>query len=72
MTETRESVKARFEAEGVSIADWSRRHGFDDRAVHAVLAGKTKWTRGTSHRIAGALGIKKEPDTLRLRDDVAA
>jgi len=72
MTETRESVKARFKAEGVTIRDWARRHGFDERAVQKVLSGRVKCNYGISHQMAVALGLKEEPETVRFRDDEAA
>lgn len=53
-------VRARFEASGTVAADWARRNGFDPNRVHQVLAGRGKWKRGETHRIAVALGLKTE------------
>lgn len=53
-------VLQRFEADGVSIAEWSRANGFKYRTAIAVLHGRLKGTRGKSHRIAVALRLKPE------------
>jgi gp16 family phage-associated protein len=72
MTETREAVKAQFEAEGMSIAEWARIRGFNVIAVYRVLSGKVQGTPGEAHRIAVALGLKEEPAELRFRDQEVA
>lgn len=51
-------ARADFVKRGESIADWSRRHGFQPNAVYQVLGGYTQAMRGNGHRIAVALGIK--------------
>ncbi|MGE0333204.1 MAG: hypothetical protein AB7P37_21195 [Ramlibacter sp.] len=43
---------------GVSIAEWSRAHGFSTETVKAVLYGHNKGRRGQGHRVAIALGLK--------------
>lgn len=43
---------------GVSIAEWSRAHGFRTETVKAVLYGHNKAHRGQGHRVAVALGMK--------------
>jgi gp16 family phage-associated protein len=65
-------VKARFEAEGISIAEWARARGFDQRMVYRVLSGEVQGKRGAAHRIAVALGMKDEPKAVRYRRDLAA
>lgn len=57
-----ETVRAQFEAEGISIRQWAREHGFKPRTVYAVLYGETKNKRGVSHDIAVALGLKAKPE----------
>lgn len=47
-----------FERNGVCIADWARRNGFNPRLVYQVLAGRRKCLRGESFQIAKALGMK--------------
>lgn len=54
------AVRARFEASGTVVAEWARLHGFNENMVHQVLAGRGKWKRGETHRIAVALGLKQE------------
>lgn len=67
MADKRSQVKAQFEAEGVSIAEWARTHGFNCITVYRVLAGKAKGKRGESHKIAVALGLKTEPRKQTFR-----
>jgi len=43
---------------GITIAQWSREHGFNESLVHEVLAGRKRCLRGNSHNIAIALGMK--------------
>ncbi len=58
---TKNEVKARFEAEGISVAEWARVNGFNCFTVYRVLSGSVKCVRGEGHRIAVALGLKDEP-----------
>jgi gp16 family phage-associated protein len=51
-------VRNLFEADGISVAEWSRDHGFPSALVYRVLRGEAKCKRGETHRIAIALGIK--------------
>jgi gp16 family phage-associated protein len=53
-------VKDEFFHRGESIADWAEQHGFSSNAVYQVLSGRCQATRGESHRIAVALGLKTE------------
>ena len=59
MTFSTTEVKASFKEHGVSISTWAQAHAFDPRLVYAVLAGKNQSTRGQSHKIALALGLKE-------------
>lgn len=43
---------------GLSVADWARQNQFSAPLVYAVLQGRNQATRGESHRIAVALGLK--------------
>ena len=72
MTDKLNRVKARFEAEGVSIAEWARARGFDRKLVYRLLNGEVKGTRGQAHKIACELGLKREPDNLHFRPTVDA
>jgi gp16 family phage-associated protein len=51
-------LKAQMKALGITVREWSKKHGFRESSVHAVLNGKNKASRGDSFRIAVALGIK--------------
>jgi gp16 family phage-associated protein len=70
MLNTTDEVKARFEAEGLSIREWAAKRGYKWRIVYAVLNGEVKCRRGTSHKIAVELGLKAEPKVLKLRETV--
>ncbi len=59
MTFSPTEIKASFKEHGVSISTWAQAHAFDPRLVYAVLAGKNQSTRGKSHQIALALGLKE-------------
>lgn len=67
---TVEQVKARFAAEGISIAEWARTRGYNQRTVYAVLNGRRKSNRGISHQIAVELGLKAAPKKLLFRPSV--
>jgi gp16 family phage-associated protein len=55
---TKEQVKKVFEERGETFGAWAKRKGFKLRTVYAVLNGQLKASRGISHEIAVALGIK--------------
>lgn len=55
---TREDLKTKFEASGVSFAEWARQNGFKPNDVHRVVNGLSKAKRGLGHKIAVALGLK--------------
>lgn len=54
-------VKLELQNHGISISEWARLAGFSGNLVHAVLNGRNKASRGESHRIAVALGLKPAP-----------
>ena len=58
---TPEEVKARFAANGQTIAGWARLHGYPPLAVYQVLGGFRKGARGQAHQIAVDLGLKPHP-----------
>jgi gp16 family phage-associated protein len=60
---TPDQVKKSLSEHGMSIRDFARTYGFGESLVYAVLAGKNKATRGESHKIAVALGLKPQPET---------
>ena len=59
MARTAEQARAEFKKAGISIAGWARANGFNTQLVFDVLAGKRNPTRGQTHNIAVALGIKE-------------
>lgn len=56
-----EAVRRRLYEEGISAIDWARENGFDAHLVYGVLSGRSRASRGESHRIAVALGLKPQP-----------
>jgi len=52
-------IKQLFVAEGLTVADWARKHGFPASLVYRVLRGETQCLRGTTHEIGIALGLKR-------------
>ena len=66
MHQTLQDVRDAFESAGVSVSEWADAHGFRRENVYALLAGRTKGRRGQAHRIAAALGLKREIDLPHL------
>lgn len=63
-----DAVKRQFYDEGVSVVDWARQHGFDVHLVYGVLSGRSRASRGESHRIAVALGLKSPRSPFLVRE----
>lgn len=57
---TPDQLKAKFELEGKTFADWAREHGYTVNEVYRVTNGFAKAKRGKAHEIAVALGLKAE------------
>jgi gp16 family phage-associated protein len=55
---TIEEVRREFKDTGVSVSEWARDRGFSVPLVYGVLSGRRPATRGQSHNIAVALGLK--------------
>lgn len=53
-------VEARgwFIRRGISLKSWAAQHQVKPNVLYQVLEGKTRCTRGESHRIAVLLGLK--------------
>lgn len=51
-------VRREFNDSGVSVSAWARANNFSVPLVYGVLSGKRPGTRGQSHNIAVALGLK--------------
>ena len=61
---TSEEVRDWFYRHGVSVADWARAHGYSATIVAAVLAGRSKGSRGQGHRVSVALGLKPAIESI--------
>ncbi|MFJ2387680.1 DNA-binding protein [Pseudomonas koreensis] len=57
-TVTHEQARALLDRKGVSIAEFSRKHGLNKNLVSDLLNGRIKGRRGEAHRAAVLLGIK--------------
>lgn len=52
-------VRAEFATNGLSIAEWARRHSVSKSLVYEILSGRrTVFRRGDTHRVAVLLGLK--------------
>ncbi len=63
---TPEQVRRWFVENGISQAEWSRKHGFSHLVVRDLLRGKRQGVRGEAHRAAVALRLKPEPKDTQL------
>lgn len=63
----RDAVKRRFYNEGITVTEWARANDFDVNLVYGVLSGRSRAQRGESHRIAIALGLKKNEEEEGLK-----
>lgn len=59
--EALDAIRRQLYDEGISVTDWARANGFDLHLVYGVLSGRSRASRGESHRIAVALGLKPKP-----------
>jgi gp16 family phage-associated protein len=66
------TIKAQFQKEGISVAEWARARGYKLRTVYAVINGRLKCQRGIGHQIAIDLGLKTEPKKMQFRPMVDA
>ena len=57
-TLTPEQARADLDRRGISIAEFSRKHGLNKHLVSDLLNGRIKGRRGEAHRAAVLLGIK--------------
>lgn len=55
---TPQQIKAQFRERGESPGQWADANGFPRDVVYRVLNGRSPAWRGTTHRVAVALGIK--------------
>ncbi|KPN91718.1 DNA-binding protein [Pseudomonas nunensis] len=57
-TVTTEQAREALDRRGMSIAEFSRKHGLNKNLVSDLLNGRIKGRRGEAHRAAVLLGIK--------------
>lgn len=55
---TPEQARAALDRKGISIAEFSRKHGLNKNLVSDLLNGRKKGKRGQAHTAAVLLGIK--------------
>ncbi|KCX14505.1 DNA-binding protein [Acinetobacter pittii] len=56
-------VKQKLRAQGKTLAQFAREHGFEINDVYRVIGGSRKGHYGKGHEIAVALGLKPNPET---------
>lgn len=61
ISRTPDEVRATLNARGISITRWANENGFKVTTVAAVLRGARGTRIGEGHRIAIALGMKRDP-----------
>lgn len=55
---THDEVKNQLRAEGKTLAQWAKEHGYRPNAVYRVMGGFDKAHYGKAHEIAVKLGLK--------------
>ncbi|MDC7808806.1 hypothetical protein [Sphingomonas koreensis] len=65
------AVRSQFEGSGTIISVWARERGFDPKLVIAILRGDRPCRSGQSHKIAVALGLKREAAPPAKMDQAA-
>ena len=58
MLRTPEQARAELRHKGISVTQWALANGFSPNLVFEVLAERRRPTRGQTHQIAVALGLK--------------
>lgn len=56
---TKEQARVALEEQGVSIAEFARKHDLPYPTVYQVLSGHKKGRRGQAHNAAVLLGMKR-------------
>ena len=55
------AAKRALQLQGITLSEFARQHGFKYRTVSEVIRGVNKGLYGEGHRVAVALGLKREP-----------
>ncbi len=63
---TPQQSRAWFNQHGVCIKTWCEWHQLDRYIVTDLLRGRLRGVRGEAHRAAILLGLKADPETLKL------
>lgn len=63
---TPEQVKSRLRAQGKTLAQFAKEHGFEASDVYRVIGGSRKGLYGKGHEIAVALGLKINPEFANI------
>lgn len=64
--QTPPQARSWFNSHGISITDWCNHFQVDRYIVTDLMRGRIKGVRGESHRAAILLGLKPDPDTIKL------
>ncbi|PIQ25114.1 DNA-binding protein [bacterium (Candidatus Blackallbacteria) CG18_big_fil_WC_8_21_14_2_50_49_26] len=56
---TIQEVRDDFAQKGVTIRQWARENGFNEKTVYAVITGLNKGKYGAAHNVAVLLGVKE-------------
>lgn len=59
MIRSADQVREEFKRKGMSITRWAIDNSYSPQLVFDILAGKRNPTRGQTHNIAVALGMKE-------------
>lgn len=54
------AAKRALQMQGLTLSEFARQHGFKYRTVSEVIRGVNKGLYGEGHRVAVALGLKRE------------
>lgn len=68
---TPDEVRADFDRQGKTLAQFARENGLDQATVYQVLSGRKKGRRGEAHRAAVLLGLKAGEVTNGGRNDAS-
>jgi len=63
---TPSQVHAWFPQNGICISEWCRHYHLSRYTVTDLMRGNLKGSRGKAHRAAILLGLKPDPDTIKL------
>lgn len=59
-------VRAWLRANGITLGQFCEKHGFNRLTASDLLRGRRKGYYGEAHRVAVALGMKRDPKEIGL------